>query len=97
MVNGDTVRALRYAREVADDLRWRGMAVPPVYAGMAEEFRALVQSGGYARWIASLDRLASRTWPHARSCTCGAPPADRLAVVAVGPARMPPPRAFAPG
>jgi hypothetical protein len=58
MVNGDRVRALRYAREVADDLRWRGMAVPPVYAGMADEFRALVRSGGYATWVAGRDPAA---------------------------------------
>ena len=59
MVNGDRVRALRYAREVADDLRWRGMAVPPVYAGMAEEFRALVRSGDYAAWVAGRDQDAA--------------------------------------
>jgi hypothetical protein len=46
-VNGDTVRALRYAREVADDLHWRGIAMPPVYASMTEKYLALVRSGGY--------------------------------------------------
>jgi hypothetical protein len=59
MVSGDRVRALRYAREVVDDLRWRGMAVPPVYAGMAEEFRALVRSGGYTAWVAGRDQAAA--------------------------------------
>ena len=58
MVNGDRVRALRYAREAVDDLRWRGMAVPPVYVGMAEEFRVLVRSGDYAAWVAGLDEAA---------------------------------------
>jgi hypothetical protein len=70
-VNGDRVRALRYAREVVDDLRWRGMAVPPVYAGMAEEFRALVRSGGYAAWVAGAGKAAA------------APPRDRAASAAI--------------
>jgi hypothetical protein len=52
-VNDDTIRALRYAREVVADMRWRGMAVPSVYASMAEEFQALVRSGAYAAWVAS--------------------------------------------
>ena len=51
MVNADRIRALRHAREVVADLRWRGMAVPPVYASMAEEFQALVRSGAYAAWV----------------------------------------------
>jgi hypothetical protein len=54
-VNSERVRALRYAREVADDLHWRGMAVPPVYVSMAGEFRALVRSGEYAAWLAGRD------------------------------------------
>jgi len=60
MVSGERVRALRYAREAVDDLHWRGMAVPPVYAGMAEEFRALVRSGDYAAWLSGLDGAARR-------------------------------------
>jgi hypothetical protein len=52
MVNGDRIRALRYAREVASDLRWRGMTVPALYTSMAEEFQALVRSGAYAAWVA---------------------------------------------
>jgi hypothetical protein len=67
MVNGDRVRALRYAREVADDLRWRGMAVPPVYAGMADEFRALVRSGGYAAWVAGRGQAAAAAQDSAAS------------------------------
>jgi len=67
-VNGDRVRALRYAREVVDDLHWRGMAVPPVYASMADEFRALVRSGGYAAWVEGLDEAAA------------APPQDSAAI-----------------
>jgi hypothetical protein len=58
-VNDDTIRALRYAREVVADLRWRGMAVPSIYAGMAEEFQALVRSGAYATWVASAAKATS--------------------------------------
>jgi len=72
-VNGDRVRALRYAREVVDDLRWRGMAVPPVYVGMAEEFRVLVRSGDYAAWVAGLDEAAA-------SAAAAAPPQDSAAI-----------------
>jgi hypothetical protein len=39
-VNGDRIRALRYAREVVWDMRWLGMTVPPLYASMAEELRS---------------------------------------------------------
>ena len=52
-MNGDSVRALRHAREVAADLRWRGMAVPRVYEDMAGEFQELVRSGAYAAWVAA--------------------------------------------
>jgi hypothetical protein len=52
-MNGARIRALRYAREVVSDMRWRGMAVPPLYASMAEEFQALVRSSAYAAWVAS--------------------------------------------
>ena len=55
MVNGDRIRALR-TREVVSDLRWRGMAVPPIYTSMAEEFQALVRSGAYAAWVASAEK-----------------------------------------
>lgn len=51
-MSGERIRTLRYAREVVDDLHWRGMAVPPVYASMAEEFQAMVGSGAYAAWLA---------------------------------------------
>jgi hypothetical protein len=51
-MNGDRIRALRHAREIVDDMHWRGMTVPPLYQCMAEEFRALVQSGAYAEWVA---------------------------------------------
>jgi hypothetical protein len=52
-VNGDRIRALRYAREVVSDMCWLGMAVPPLYASMADEFHGLVRSGAYAAWVAS--------------------------------------------
>jgi hypothetical protein len=64
-VNSDTVRALRYAREVVDELRWHRMAVPPVYASMAEEFQTLVRSGGYAAWVAGRDQAAAAPPPSA--------------------------------
>jgi hypothetical protein len=56
MVNGDRIRALRYAREVVSDLRWRGMTVPPIYTTMAEEFHALVRSGAYAAWVTAAQK-----------------------------------------
>jgi hypothetical protein len=55
-VNGDRIRALRYAREVVWDMRWLGMTVPPLYASMAEEFQVLMRSGAYAAWVASLEK-----------------------------------------
>ena len=57
-MNGERVRALRYAREVVDDMRCHGMAVPPVYSRMAGEFRLLVRSGEYAAWLADQDKAA---------------------------------------
>ena len=51
-MTGDKIRALRHAREIADDMHWRGMHVPALYQCMAEEFRDLVQSGAYADWVA---------------------------------------------
>jgi hypothetical protein len=51
-MSDDRIRALRHAREIVDDRRWRGMAVPPVYARMADEFQAEVTSGAYAAWLA---------------------------------------------
>jgi hypothetical protein len=60
-VNGDSVRALRHAREIAADLRWHGMAVPRVYEDMAGEFQDLVRSGAYAAWVAN--------WPANRATT----------------------------
>jgi hypothetical protein len=59
MVNGARIRALRYAREVVDDLRWRGMTVPPIYATMAEEFHAMVRSGAYAAWVTAAQKVTS--------------------------------------
>ena len=52
-------RALRHAREIVYDLRWLGMAVPPVYARMTEEFQTLVRSGAYTDWVAS-SQMAAR-------------------------------------
>jgi hypothetical protein len=58
-VNGERIRALRYARETVNDLRWRRIAVPPVYLSMADEFRALVRSGEYAAWLTGgIDKAA---------------------------------------
>jgi hypothetical protein len=51
-ITGDRIKALRHARQIADELRWRGMAVPPVYASMAHRFQDLVRTGGYAAWLA---------------------------------------------
>jgi hypothetical protein len=59
MVNDDRIRALRHAREVVCDLRWRGITVPPLYTTMAEEFQALVRSGAYAAWVASAAKARS--------------------------------------
>jgi hypothetical protein len=56
MLNGDRIRALRHAREIASDMRWRGITVPPIYTSMAEEFQALVRSGAYAAWVASSEK-----------------------------------------
>ena len=52
-MNSDHIRALRHARELVADMRWRGLAVPPLYDHMAGEFQDLVDSGGYARWVAT--------------------------------------------
>jgi hypothetical protein len=56
-VNNDSIRVLRHAREIVDDMRWRGMTVPPCYASMAEEFQALVRSGAYATWVATSQKV----------------------------------------
>jgi hypothetical protein len=56
MVTDARIRALRYAREVASDMRWHGMTVPPIYTSMAREFQALVRSGAYAAWVASSEK-----------------------------------------
>jgi hypothetical protein len=58
-VNGDQIRALRHAREIVSDMRWRGMAVPPIYTSMAQEFQALVRSGAYAAWVASAEKATN--------------------------------------
>jgi hypothetical protein len=52
-------RALRHAREIVYDMRRLGMAVPPVYARMTEEFQTLVRSGAYTDWVAS-SQVAAR-------------------------------------
>jgi hypothetical protein len=54
VIDSNTVRALRHAREIVQDMHWCGMAVPPLYISMAERFQALVRSGIYAAWIASV-------------------------------------------
>ena len=50
-VNGCEIKARRHAREIVDDMRWRGMTVPPLYARMAREFQELVRSGDYEAWL----------------------------------------------
>jgi hypothetical protein len=57
-VNGYQIEALRHAREVAGEMRWQGMTVPPLYARMADEFQDLVRSGGYAGWVAAAQKPA---------------------------------------
>jgi hypothetical protein len=52
-VNSDHIRALRHARELVADMRWRGLTVPPLYDRMAGEFQDLVDSGDYANWVAT--------------------------------------------
>jgi hypothetical protein len=52
-VTADHVRACRHARELVDDLHWRGLPVPSLYAHMAAEFQDLVASGQYAAWVAA--------------------------------------------
>jgi hypothetical protein len=58
-VNGDEVKARRHAREIAQDLRWHGMTVPPLYGHMAWEFQEMVRSGEYAAWVATNQRTTS--------------------------------------
>jgi hypothetical protein len=53
MVSGDALKARRHAREIVAEMRWHGMAVPPLYARMAVEFQGLVRSGDYAAWVAA--------------------------------------------
>jgi hypothetical protein len=55
-VNGEQIRALRHARETVNDLRWRRIAVPPVYLTMADEFQALVRSGEYTAWLSGFNK-----------------------------------------
>jgi hypothetical protein len=57
-VNGYEIKARRHARELVDDLRWQGIAVPAVYAHMADEFQDLVVSGDYAAWVAATQKPA---------------------------------------
>jgi hypothetical protein len=53
MTTGDQLMAWRRAREIVYDLRWLGVAIPPLYSRMADEFSAMVKSGEYTRWVAS--------------------------------------------
>jgi hypothetical protein len=50
-VNGYEIRARRLARAIVDDMRWRGITTPPLYARTAREFQDLVCSGVYAVWL----------------------------------------------
>jgi hypothetical protein len=60
-VNGDRIRAERQARELVDEMHWRGMVVPSLYTHMATEFRDLVASGDYAAWVAAGGSPRSRS------------------------------------
>ena len=51
-MDGDHIRARRYARALVADMHWRGLPVPPLYARMAAEFQDLVANGDYAAWVA---------------------------------------------
>lgn len=55
-MSGAEIKARRHAREIVDDMHWRGIAVPPVYVRMAAEFQDLVRSGDYATWVAGNER-----------------------------------------
>jgi hypothetical protein len=55
-VNGFEIKARRHARELVHDLRWQGIAVPALYAHMADEFQDLVGSGDYAAWVAATQK-----------------------------------------
>jgi hypothetical protein len=59
-VNGYQIKARRRAREIVDDMRWRGMTVPPLYTRMAREFQELVRSGDYAAWVAQPEQSSAR-------------------------------------
>jgi hypothetical protein len=85
-VNGDRISALRHAREIIYDMRWRDMTVPPLYTSMAEEFQALVRSGAYAAWVATSGKA---TYGGSASTCSGHGPGDRQLGDAVGEA---PPR-----
>lgn len=52
-MNDEGIKARRHARELLDDMRWRGITVPPLYARMADEFHKLVRNGDYATWVAA--------------------------------------------
>jgi hypothetical protein len=52
----DRIRSLRHARDIAYDLRWRGISLPPLYARMTDEFAHLVDTGEYAAWVAAPPR-----------------------------------------
>jgi hypothetical protein len=67
VIDTDTVRALRHARKIVQDMHWRGMAVPPLYGSMAERFQALVGSGVYAAWVASVQKAPRQDNTHAQS------------------------------
>lgn len=57
-MNGYQIQARRHAREVAADMRWQGMTVPPLYAQLTGEFEDLVRSGDYATWVAASQKPA---------------------------------------
>jgi hypothetical protein len=63
-VNGYEIRARRHAREIVDDMHWRGMTVPPIYAEMAQEFQDLVRSGEYSAWVAANQKTTKTAVGH---------------------------------
>ena len=58
MVTADELKARRHAREIVGEMRWRGMSVPALYVGMADEFQDLVRSGDYAAWVTAIQKPA---------------------------------------
>jgi hypothetical protein len=55
-MTGQQITARRWARDLAYDLRWRGVAIAPLYTRMTRAFLLLVESGEYDEWVAATGR-----------------------------------------